>query len=82
VKPQAALYCFPRLDPKFYPITDDQEFILQLLCEENVLLVQGSGFNWPDPDHVRVVFLPITDELTEAIARIARFLDTYRKRHA
>lgn len=82
VKPQAALYCFPRLDPKFYPIMDDEEFILELLREEKVLLVQGSGFNWPDPDHVRVVFLPNADELTEAIARIARFLDTYRKRYA
>jgi alanine-synthesizing transaminase len=82
VKPQAALYCFPRLDPKVYPITDDQEFILELLREEKVLLVQGTGFNWPDPDHVRVVFLPNVDELTEAITRIARFLDAYRKRHA
>ncbi len=78
VKPQAALYCFPRLDPKVYPIEDDQEFILQLLRAEKVLLVQGSGFNWPEPDHFRLVFLPNVDDLAEAVARIARFLDRYR----
>jgi len=81
VKPQAALYCFPRLDPKLYPIDNDQDFILELLEEEKVLLVQGSGFNWPHPDHFRVVFLPNVDDLAEAIGRIARFLETYRKRH-
>ena len=81
VKPQAALYCFPRLDPKIYPISDDQQFILKLLEAEKVLLVQGRGFNWPTPDHFRVVFLPNVDDLTEAIGRIARFLDAYRKRH-
>ncbi len=80
-KPQAALYLFPRLDPKLYPIADDQQFILDLLLEEKVLLVQGSGFNWPNPDHFRVVFLPNVDDLREAIGRIARFLDHYRKRH-
>ena len=82
VKPGAALYCFPRLDPKVYPITDDEKFILELLHEEKVLLVQGSGFNWPQPDHFRVVFLPNSDELTEAITRVGRFLDTYRRRFA
>jgi alanine-synthesizing transaminase len=81
VKPQAALYCFPRLDPKLYPISDDQQFILELLEAEKVLLVQGRGFNWPTPDHFRVVFLPNVDDLTEAIGRIARFLELYRKRH-
>jgi len=81
VKPQAALYCFPRLDPKLYPIDDDQQFILQLLEAEKVLLVQGRGFNWPTPDHFRVVFLPNVDDLGEAIGRIARFLEQYRKRH-
>jgi len=80
-KPQGALYLFPKLDPKMYPISNDQEFILELLEEERVLLVQGSGFNWPTPDHVRVVFLPNADDLTEAIGRIARFLEHYRKRH-
>jgi alanine-synthesizing transaminase len=82
VKPEGALYLFPKLDPKMYPIADDQEFILELLLEEKVLLVQGSGFNWPTPDHFRVVFLPNTDDLTEAIGRIARFLEHYRKRHS
>jgi alanine-synthesizing transaminase len=80
-KPQAALYLFPRLDPKVYPIIDDQHFILDLLLEEKVLVVQGSGFNWPHPDHLRVVFLPNTDDLGEAMERIGRFLDGYRKRH-
>ena len=81
VKPKAAMYLFPRLDPKLYPIDDDQQFILDLLLEEKVLLVQGTRFNWPHPDHFRVVFLPSADDLTEAIGRIARFLESFRKRH-
>ena len=80
-KPQAAMYLFPRLDPKVYPITNDQHFILELLLEEKVLVVQGTGFNWPHPDHFRVVFLPNLDDLQEAMGRIARFLDGFRKRH-
>ena len=80
VKPRAALYLFPRLDPKIYPIEDDQKFIAELLKEEKVLLVQGSGFNWPHPDHFRVVFLPHEDDLKEAIRRLANFLSRYRKR--
>ncbi|SNX58938.1 alanine-synthesizing transaminase [Nitrosomonas ureae] len=80
-KPQSALYLFPRLDPEIYPIEDDQEFALQLLLEEKVLLVQGTGFNWMKPDHFRVVFLPNVDDLTEAVGRIAHFLQHYRKRH-
>lgn len=82
VKPKAALYMFPRLDPKMYPITDDQQFICELLTEEKVLLVQGTGFNWIAPDHFRLVFLPNSDDLTDACGRIARFLDGYRRRHA
>jgi alanine-synthesizing transaminase len=81
VKPKATLYMFPRLDPKIYPIGDDQDFIAELLDEERVLLVQGTGFNWPTPDHFRLVFLPHEDDLREAIGRIARFLEGYRKRH-
>ena len=81
VKPKAALYLFPRLDPKIYPIENDQKFILQLLEAEKVLVVQGSGFNWRHPDHFRVVFLPTVDDLTDAIRRIARFLEHYRKKH-
>jgi len=80
-KPQAAMYLFPRLDPRMYPIKDDQQFVLDLLVEEKVLLVQGSGFNWPHPDHLRVVFLPNSDDLTEAVGRIAHFLEQYRKQH-
>lgn len=82
VKPRASLYLFPRLDPEMYPIKDDEQFILELLEAEKVLLVQGSGFNWPTPDHFRVVFLPNADDLTEAIGRIARFLEQYRRRYA
>ncbi|HQA27316.1 MAG TPA: pyridoxal phosphate-dependent aminotransferase [Candidatus Competibacteraceae bacterium] len=82
VKPQAALYLFPRLDPRYYPIADDQQFVLELLLEEKVLLVQGTGFNWPHPDHLRIVFLPHEDDLTDAIGRFARFLERYRTRHS
>lgn len=81
VKPKSALYMFPRLDPAVYPITDDQQFAYQLLAEEKVLIVQGTGFNYPTPDHFRVVFLPNTDDLVESMGRIARFLDGYRRRH-
>jgi alanine-synthesizing transaminase len=80
VKPKAALYLFPKLDPKIYPIKDDQQFVADLLKDEKVLLVQGSGFNWPHPDHFRVVFLPHEDVLREAINRLAKFLERYRQR--
>jgi alanine-synthesizing transaminase len=80
-KPNAALYLFPRLDPKIYPITNDQDFVLELLQDEKVLLVQGSGFNWPHPDHFRIVFLPHEDDLKEAFGRVERFLGNFRKRH-
>ncbi len=82
VKPKAALYMFPRLDPKLYPIQNDQQFAYELLDEEKVLIVQGTGFNWPTPDHFRLVFLPNSDDLTEAVSRIDRFLAHYRKRHS
>ena len=80
VKPDAALYLFPRLDPKIYPIDDDQAFVAEFLQEEKVLLVQGSGFNWVKPDHFRLVFLPNEDILREAIMRLGRFLKRYRER--
>jgi alanine-synthesizing transaminase len=80
VKPKAALYMFPRLDSDMYPIPDDQEFACQLLAEEKVLIVQGTGFNWPTHDHFRLVFLPNVDDLHDAIGRIARFLERYRSR--
>jgi alanine-synthesizing transaminase len=82
VKPSAALYMFPRLDPKVYPIEDDQQFISDLLAETRVLLVQGTGFNWAQPDHFRIVFLPHEDDLREAIGRVAKFLEHYRRRVA
>lgn len=81
VKPKAALYMFPRLDPAIYPIEDDQQFAYELLAEEKVLIVQGTGFNYPTPDHFRLVFLPHEDDLADAIGRIARFLGHYRRRH-
>ncbi|KPF70429.1 aminotransferase [beta proteobacterium AAP99] len=81
VKPKAALYMFPRLDAKMYPIADDQQFAYELLDQERVLIVQGTGFNWKSPDHFRLVFLQDTDNLTESVNRIARFLDGYRRRH-
>ncbi len=80
VKPRAALYMFPRLDPAVYPIQNDQQFFLELLQETKVMLVQGTGFNWGAPDHFRIVFLPHEDDLREAIGRVAKFLEQYRKR--
>jgi len=82
VKPKAALYMFPKLDPKLYPIADDQDFAYELLADEKVLIVQGTGFNWPTPDHFRLVFLPNMDDLDDALNRIERFLGHYRKRHS
>ncbi len=79
VKPVAALYMFPKLDPAVYPIEDDRQFFLELLKATRVMLVQGTGFNWPAPDHFRIVFLPHEDDLREAINRIAKFLEGYRK---
>lgn len=80
VKPQAALYMFPRLDPAVYPIKDDQQFFLEMLQETKVMLVQGTGFNWPEPDHFRIVFLPHEADLREAIRRVAVFLEKARVR--
>jgi alanine-synthesizing transaminase len=82
VKPSAALYMFPKLDPKIYPIEDDRQFFLELLKETKVMLVQGTGFNWPTPDHFRIVFLPHEEDLREAVNRIAGFLERYRNRGA
>lgn len=79
VKPKSALYLFIKLDPDTYPIEDDEQFALALLLQEKVLLAHGSAFNWPKNNHFRIVFLPIEDELREAIHRIADFLERYRK---
>ncbi len=81
VKPKAALYMFPRLDPAVYPISDDRDFFMKVLRETKVMLVQGTGFNWPKPDHFRIVFLPHDDDLRTAIGRLANFLEKYRKQH-
>jgi alanine-synthesizing transaminase len=78
VLPKGALYVFPRLDPDLYPIKDDQRFVLELLRSQHVLVVQGTGFNWPHPDHLRIVTLPRSDDLIDAIGRIGAFLDDYR----
>lgn len=80
VKPQAALYMFPRLDPALYPIEDDRQFFMEVLRATRVMLVQGSGFNYPDNQHFRIVFLPHEDDLREAIRRLADFLARYRQR--
>jgi len=77
VKPRGALYLFPKIDQKRFKVKDDTKMILDLLLREKVLLVQGTGFNWPDPDHFRIVFLPSTEDLKEAIGRIARFFSQY-----
>ncbi|MDX3093967.1 pyridoxal phosphate-dependent aminotransferase [Streptomyces sp. ME01-24h] len=77
VRPKGALYAFPRLDPKVYKVKDDQQMVLDLLRAERILVVQGTGFNWPEPDHFRLVTLPVREDLADAVGRIARFLDGY-----
>jgi alanine-synthesizing transaminase len=78
VEPRGALYVFPRLDPDRYPICDDQAFVLELLRAQHVLVVQGTGFNWPAPDHLRLVTLPHVEDMNEAIGRLGTFLAEYR----
>jgi alanine-synthesizing transaminase len=75
--PKGALYVFPRLDPKVYDIRDDERFALDLLREQKLLVVHGTGFNWPTPDHFRIVFLPRVEELEDAVGRLEKFLATY-----
>ncbi len=82
VKPMGALYLFPKFDRKYYPFANDLELVSQLLMEEKVLIVQGTGFNWPEHDHFRIVFLPHKEELCEALDRMERFFDKIRTRHA
>lgn len=78
VLPKGALYMFPRLDPEVYPIVDDQAFVIELLRATHILITNGTGFNWPEPDHVRIVTLPRVEELEVAIGRIAEFLEVAR----
>jgi alanine-synthesizing transaminase len=82
VKPQGALYAFPRLDPEVYDIVDDEQLVLDLLLQEKILVTQGSGFNWPAPDHLRIVTLPWARDLAAAIERLGNFLSHYRPRSA
>lgn len=79
VKPRGALYMFPKIDAKKFNIQNDQKMVLDLLLQQKVLLVQGSGFNWPNPDHVRIVTLPRVDELEMAISKFGKFLETYHQ---
>ena len=80
VKPKGALYAFPRLDPQVYKIKDDRQMVLDLLRAEKIMIVHGTGFNWIEPDHFRIVTLPRAEDLTDAITRIGRFLSTYSQR--
>ena len=79
VKPKGALYLFPKLDVKKFNIRDDMKFVHDFLLQEKVLLVQGTGFNWVKPDHFRVVSLPYTHQIEEAMNRLERFLASYRQ---
>ncbi|MFW5769312.1 MAG: pyridoxal phosphate-dependent aminotransferase, partial [Spirochaetota bacterium] len=80
VKPQGALYCFPKIDIDRFRITSDVQFVLDFLRDKKILLVQGTGFNWPRPDHFRIVFLPREDELAEAMDALKDFLSNYRQK--
>ncbi|MDR0503682.1 MAG: pyridoxal phosphate-dependent aminotransferase [Treponema sp.] len=79
VKPKGALYCFPKVDTKRFNITNDVKFMLDLLLEQHLLLVQGTGFNWKEPDHFRIVFLPDKDTLADAMRRLKIFLENYKQ---
>jgi alanine-synthesizing transaminase len=79
VKPKGALYCFPKVDIKRFNISNDEKFMLDLLRNQHLLLVHGTGFNWKEPDHFRIVFLPDKDTLTDAMHRLAVFLEGYRQ---
>jgi alanine-synthesizing transaminase len=79
VKPKGALYCFPKVDCKRFNIIDDEKFMLDLVRDQRLLLVHGTGFNWKEPDHFRIVFLPDKDTLTIALNRLGIFLESYRQ---
>lgn len=80
VKPQAAFYIFPKIDVKKFNIRDDEQFVLDFLREKRVLLVGGGGFNWKEPDHFRIVYLPCLEDLETAVGRLRDFLRTYRQK--
>ena len=77
VKPAGAIYLFPRIDPKKFNLHNDEQLVLDLLRQEKILLSHGSAFNWPEPDHLRVIFLPRVDDLSVAIERFGNFLSRY-----
>ena len=79
VKPKAGLYIFPKIDRNMYRIDDDEQFVLNFLKQEKVLLVHGRGSNWKEPDHFRIVYLPRVDELTQIQEKMTRFLSQYRR---
>ena len=79
VKPKGALYTFPKLDPKVYPIHDDEKLVLDLLLQEKILLVQGTAFNWPNPDHLRIITLPRVEDLESVATKLERFLSRYKQ---
>jgi alanine-synthesizing transaminase len=79
VKPRGALYLFPKIDTARFGITNDEKFVYDLLVEKKILLVQGTGFNWAQPDHFRIVFLPDREELRRAIHELGDFLSYYRQ---
>jgi len=79
VNPKGALYCFPKVDIKRFNIKDDEKFMLDLLHSQRLLLVHGTGFNWKEPDHFRVVFLPDKATLTDAMRRLGTFLEKYKQ---
>ncbi|MET4695508.1 pyridoxal phosphate-dependent aminotransferase [Endozoicomonas lisbonensis] len=79
VKPKGALYVFPKLDPKVYPIHDDEKLVLDLLLQEKILLVQGTAFNWPNPDHLRIITLPRVEDLESVATKLERFLSRYKQ---
>jgi alanine-synthesizing transaminase len=79
VVPKGALYCFPKIDVRRFNISDDAQFVMDLLKDQHLLLIQGTGFNWKEPDHFRIVFLPDKDTLSEAMRRLGSFMGSYRQ---
>jgi len=79
VKPQGALYCFPKVDAKKFNVRNDERLVLDLLEQQKILIVHGTAFNWPYPDHFRVVFLPRPEDLTLALSKTKQFFESYHQ---
>ena len=79
VKPKGALYAFPKIDAKKFNLKNDEQLVLDLLKEKRILLVHGTAFNWPEPDHMRVVFLPHLEDLKMALGQFGKFLENYKQ---